>query len=208
MDLAKRAFDHGFRLDPIVRSLLDTDFYKLLMLQMIWREHRDTPVVFQVINRTRSVRMADEIDVAALRDQLDHARTLRFTNKELVWLAGNSFYGVKQIFSPDFIAWLTDYRLPDYDLSVQDGQYVLTFSGAWAEVTCGKSPPWPSSMNCAAAQGCVGWDGSNWTSSIRGPRPGCGPRSSGCAPCPIWPCPTSAPVVATASCGNAGAFRP
>ena len=140
MDLAKRAFDHGFRLDPIVRSLLDTDFYKLLMLQMIWREHRDTPVVFQVINRTRSVRMADEIDVAALRDQLDHARTLRFTNKELVWLAGNSFYGVKQIFSPDFIAWLTDYRLPDYDLSVQDGQYVLTFSGAWAEVTLWEIP--------------------------------------------------------------------
>jgi nicotinate phosphoribosyltransferase len=44
MDLAKRAYDHGFRLDPIVRSLLDTDFYKLLMLQMIWREHRDVPV--------------------------------------------------------------------------------------------------------------------------------------------------------------------
>ena len=140
MDLAKRAYDHGFRLDPIVRSLLDTDFYKLLMLQMIWREHRDTPVVFQVINRTRSVRLADEIDIGALREQLDHARTLGFTNKELVWLAGNSFYGVKQIFSPDFIGWLTDYRLPDYDLSVQDGQYVLTFAGAWAEVTLWEIP--------------------------------------------------------------------
>lgn len=140
MDLAKRAYDHGFRLDPIVRSLLDTDFYKLLMLQMIWREHRDVPVVFQVINRTKTVRLADEIDIDALREQLDHARTLRFTNKELVWLAGNSFYGVKQIFSPDFIAWLTDYRLPDYDLSVQDGQYVLTFSGAWAEVTLWEIP--------------------------------------------------------------------
>ena len=140
MDLAKRAYDHGFRLDPIVRSLLDTDFYKLLMLQMIWREHRDVPVVFQVINRTTRVRLADEIDINALREQLDHARTLRFTNKELVWLAGNSFYGVKQIFRPDFIAWLTDYRLPDYDLSVQDGQYVLTFSGGWAEVTLWEIP--------------------------------------------------------------------
>mgnify|MGYP002653151994 CR=1 FL=1 len=68
MDLAKRAYDHGFRLDPIVRSLLDTDFYKLLMLQMIWREHRDVPVTFQVINRTRSVRLADEVDIAALRE--------------------------------------------------------------------------------------------------------------------------------------------
>ena len=140
MDLAKRAYDHGFRLDPIVRSLLDTDFYKLLMLQMIWREHRDVPVVFQVINRTKAVRLADEIDIDALREQLDHARSLSFTNKELVWLAGNSFYGVKQIFSSDFIAWLTDYRLPDYDLSVQDGQYVLTFSGPWAEVTLWEIP--------------------------------------------------------------------
>ena len=140
MDLAKRAYDQGFRLDPIVRSLLDTDFYKLLMLQLIWREHRDVPVTFQVINRTRSVRLADEIDIVVLREQLDHARTLRFTNKELVWLAGNTFYGVKQIFSPDFMAWLAEYRLPDYELAVEDGQYVLTFAGPWPEVTLWEIP--------------------------------------------------------------------
>jgi nicotinate phosphoribosyltransferase len=34
-DIAKRVYDHTFKLDPIVRSLLDTDFYKLMMLQMI-----------------------------------------------------------------------------------------------------------------------------------------------------------------------------
>ncbi|MEH2502987.1 hypothetical protein V1290_001798 [Bradyrhizobium sp. AZCC 1578] len=34
-DIASRTYNHGWRLDPIVRSLLDTDFYKLLMLQMI-----------------------------------------------------------------------------------------------------------------------------------------------------------------------------
>ena len=207
MDLAKRAYDHGFRLDPIVRSLLDTDFYKLLMLQMIWREHRDVPVVFQVINRTKTVRLADEVDIDALREQLDHARTLRFTNKELVWLAGNSFYGVKQIFSPDFIAWLTDYRLPDYELSVQDGQYVLTFSGAWAEVTLWEIPALAIRTSCAAGSGCGGWAGSSWTSCILAPRRGCGPRSSGFALCPTSPCPTSARGGGMASCGNAGAFR-
>jgi nicotinate phosphoribosyltransferase len=26
-DIATRTYNHGFRLDPIVRSLLDTDFY-------------------------------------------------------------------------------------------------------------------------------------------------------------------------------------
>ena len=34
-DIATRTYNHGWRLDPIVRSLLDTDFYKLLMLKMI-----------------------------------------------------------------------------------------------------------------------------------------------------------------------------
>ena len=64
-----------------------------------------------------SVRLAEEVDEAELRAQLDHARSLRFTNRELIWLGGNTFYGVKSIFSPDFLARLADYRLPDYDLS-------------------------------------------------------------------------------------------
>lgn len=33
-DLASRVYNHSFRIDPIVRTLLDTDFYKFLMLQM------------------------------------------------------------------------------------------------------------------------------------------------------------------------------
>ncbi len=141
VDLAKRAYDHGWRLDPIVRSLLDTDFYKLLMLQLIWRRHREVPVTFSVINRTASVRLAEEVDEAELRAQLDHARTLRFSNRELIWLGGNTFYGVKSIFKPDFLAWLADYRLPEYDLSRgADGQFRLEFSGPWAEVTLWEIP--------------------------------------------------------------------
>ena len=41
VDIATRVYNHSWRLDPVIRSLLDTDFYKLLMLQLIWREHRD-----------------------------------------------------------------------------------------------------------------------------------------------------------------------
>ena len=60
-DIAKRVYDHTWKLDPIVRSLLDTDFYKLLMLQMIWKMHRDVQVRFSLINRKQSVRLADEM---------------------------------------------------------------------------------------------------------------------------------------------------
>jgi nicotinate phosphoribosyltransferase len=139
-DIATRTHDHNFRLDPIVRSLLDTDFYKLLMLQMIRHIHPDVPVTFSLINRTRTVRLADIIDEGELRAQLDHARTVRFSKKELIWLAGNSFYGRAQMFSPDFIAWLADFRLPDYDLRKVDGQYELHFEGPWTHTTMWEIP--------------------------------------------------------------------
>ncbi|HMI16803.1 MAG TPA: nicotinate phosphoribosyltransferase, partial [Bradyrhizobium sp.] len=52
-DIASRTYNHGWRLDPIVRSLLDTDFYKLLMLQMIREFYPGQHTTFSVINRSR-----------------------------------------------------------------------------------------------------------------------------------------------------------
>ena len=40
-DIATRVYNHTWKIDPIVRSVLDTDFYKLLMAQTIFRRHRD-----------------------------------------------------------------------------------------------------------------------------------------------------------------------
>jgi nicotinate phosphoribosyltransferase len=139
-DIAARTYDHGWRLDPIVRSLLDTDFYKLLMLQMIWRQHREVDVTFGLINRTSSVRLADTIDESELRAQLDHARSVRFAKKELIWLAGNSFYGRTQMFGPDFLSWLADFQLPEYALRKADGQFELSFHGPWTHTTMWEIP--------------------------------------------------------------------
>jgi nicotinate phosphoribosyltransferase len=135
VDLGKRAYDHSFKIDPVIRSLLDTDFYKFLMLLLIWQQHRDVPVTFSLTNRTKSVRLADVVAESELRAQLDHVRELRFTKSELIWLAGNTFYGKKGIFPGDFIAWLGQLQLPDYRLTQADGQFNLDFSGGWAEVT-------------------------------------------------------------------------
>lgn len=139
-DIARRVYDHTWKLDPIVRSLLDTDFYKLLMLQMIWARYRDVQATFSLINRTHSVRLADEVDENALRAQLDYARSLRFTKKEMIWLAGNSFYGRKQIFMPEFLAWLEDFELPEYELRREDGQYQLDFHGPWTHTSMWEIP--------------------------------------------------------------------
>ncbi|HXW19790.1 MAG TPA: nicotinate phosphoribosyltransferase [Roseiarcus sp.] len=139
-DIATRVYNHTFRIDPIVRTLLDTDFYKLLMLQMIWKLHGDKRVTFELINRTRNVRLADSVDERELIDQLDHARTLRLGKNELIWLAGNTFYGTKQIFEPAFIEWLANYRLSEYELIRRNGQYELRFEGLWSQTTMWEIP--------------------------------------------------------------------
>jgi len=139
-DIATRVYNHTFRIDPIVRTLLDTDFYKLLMQQMIWKLHRDRQVTFQLHNRATDVRIADVIDERELIDQLDHARSLRLAKNELIWLAGNTFYGTKQIFEPDFMEWLADFRLPEYELTRKDGQYELRFAGPWTHTTMWEIP--------------------------------------------------------------------
>ena len=139
-DIAKRAYDHTFRLDPVIRSLLDSDAYKLLMLQVIASRHPAVDVTFEMINRTTSVRIGAEIDFYELRRQLDHARSLRFTERELVWLAGNSFFGTERIFTPETIAALRAFRLPDYELREEGGEISLRFHGRWSEVTMWEIP--------------------------------------------------------------------
>jgi nicotinate phosphoribosyltransferase len=139
-DIATRVHNHTFRIDPIVRTLLDTDFYKLLMLQMIWKMHGQRKVTFKLINRTADVRLADVVEERELIDQLDHARSLRLAKNELIWLAGNSFYGTKQIFEPAFMEWLANFRLPEYELVRRDGQYELRFEGSWTETTMWEIP--------------------------------------------------------------------
>jgi nicotinate phosphoribosyltransferase len=136
IDLARRAHDHNWELDPITRSLLDTDFYKLLMLQFIWKHFPHVHATFTLINRTASVRLAEVISVEQLRTHLEATRKLRFTRSELIWLAGNTFYGRRGIFDPAFLDWLAHgFRLSDYELSVRDGQFALQFEGPWCQTT-------------------------------------------------------------------------
>ncbi len=139
-DIAKRVYDHAWRIDPIIRSLLDTDFYKLLMLQTVYRRHADVEVTFSLINRSKDVPLAELIDEGDLRAQLDHARGLRLSRGESTWLRGNTFYGKRQMFSPDFMAWLEGFRLPPYELERKGDQYELTFRGSWPEVMMWEIP--------------------------------------------------------------------
>jgi nicotinate phosphoribosyltransferase len=139
-DIATRVYNHTWKIDPIVRSVLDTDFYKLLMAQTIFRRHKDALVTFGILNRTQSVRLANLVDAGELKEHLDHIRTLSLSRGESTWLRGNMFYGKRQMFSPDFIQWLEGFRFPPYHLERRGDQYELTFEGPWIETTMWEIP--------------------------------------------------------------------
>ncbi|WP_375264972.1 nicotinate phosphoribosyltransferase [Planktotalea sp.] len=140
LDIATRVWNHKWKIDPIVRSLIDDDFYKLLMCQSVFQSHPDTHVKFSLINRTKSVKMAELIDEGELREQLDHIRSLSLNRGESTWLRGNTFYGKRQMFRSDFMEWFENMRLPEYHLEKRDGQYELTFEGKWCEVMLWEIP--------------------------------------------------------------------
>ncbi len=145
MDFATRAYDHTYRFDPIIRSLLDIDFYKLLMQQFIWEKYPLVNTEWSVINRTTSVKLADDIDIAELSEQLRHVQSLRFTPSELIWLRGQTFYGQNGIFKAGYLDALRTFHLPDFRLEYAredtaggygtSGQFRLTFTGPWWQTT-------------------------------------------------------------------------
>ncbi len=140
VDIATRVYNHKWKIDPIVRSLIDTDFYKLLMCQSVFRNRPDTTVTFSLINRSRHVPLAELVDEGELREQLDHIRTLSLSRGESTWLRGNTFYGKRQMFTAEFMEWFERLRLPPYHLERVGDQYELKFEGKWPEVMMWEIP--------------------------------------------------------------------
>ncbi|MGI9391153.1 MAG: nicotinate phosphoribosyltransferase [Boseongicola sp.] len=140
VDIATRVWNHKWKIDPIVRSLIDDDFYKLLMCQSVFRNRPKTQVTFSLINRAKHVPLARLIDEGELREQLDHIQSLSLSRGESTWLRGNTFYGKRQMFRSNFMKWFEKLRLPPYHLEKVGDQYELTFEGSWPEVMMWEIP--------------------------------------------------------------------
>lgn len=119
---------------PIIESLLDLDFYKLSMGQMIFHRHPKVPVTLSFINRSSSVPLAEIVSIGRLREELEHCRTLRFSSQELHYIMGTYEYE-QPMFALDYINFLKSLVLPKFDLEVDGDQLRISFSGDWAGAT-------------------------------------------------------------------------
>ncbi|NBV44283.1 MAG: nicotinate phosphoribosyltransferase [Planctomycetia bacterium] len=125
---------------PIIGSLLDTDFYKFLMCQVVHRHHRHVEVTFELVNRSRNVRLADVVAEAELRRELDQARALAFTDDDIAFLASLGAGPGRPLFAPGFLDALRGVSLPPYDVAVAEGQFRLVFDGPWPAVMLWEVP--------------------------------------------------------------------
>lgn len=130
-------FSEMFKTDePIITSLLDVDFYKFPMGQMIQLLYPTIRATFGLTNRTKSVRLGDEICIEQVREELDYVRKNVAANKtELHYLRGTNEYQ-ERMFREPYLEFLGKLQLPEYELRKRsDGQIHLEFPGLWAEDT-------------------------------------------------------------------------
>ena len=73
------------KFEPIVKSLLDTDFYKFTMGQVILHQYPNMQVTWTFKCRNKDVKFTPEM-LSEIKEQLKHYCTLRFTRDELDYL--------------------------------------------------------------------------------------------------------------------------
>lgn len=114
---------------PIITSLMDSDKYKKTMQQVNLHRYPKAEGVYRFKCRTPGVDLTPIIP--ALRDQLEHVATLRYTEAELRFLAAEDHL------SPDYIDYLSDFRLDASQIHVDevDGQLDITAMGAILKVS-------------------------------------------------------------------------
>jgi nicotinate phosphoribosyltransferase len=110
----------------IINSLLDTDYYKFTMGQYAWKYFPRVTVKYAFKNRTKDVKLGNFVNREALLEELDHVRGLRLTMEELNYLNG------LKIFSTDYLAFLSNLRLPPVYVNYDNGELKIETEGLWA----------------------------------------------------------------------------
>jgi nicotinate phosphoribosyltransferase len=122
---------------PIIQSLLDLDFYKFTMGQMVFLKYRDVPVVYSLMNRTRKVRLAEFIDESGLRGELDHVRSRSFDNSELHYLRGTNEYG-ERMFRESYLEFLRGSSFPATSSKKWTGASASSSAAIWRSASTGR----------------------------------------------------------------------
>ena len=92
------------KLEPIIESLLDTDFYKFNMNQLMFHKYQEPIGEYHFKCRNKDVTFSEEM-LQEINEQIDHLCTLTFQKEELDYLSSISFI------KDDYIKFLSTFKL-------------------------------------------------------------------------------------------------
>lgn len=117
---------------PIIRSLLDTDFYKFTMGQVVFHHHPNVTVRYALKCRTKGVALAKVIQEGDLRRELDAVRKLKCNTSEIRYLRGAEIK-TERMFSHEYLYFFENQlELPPYELKYEGDNIVIEVEGDWA----------------------------------------------------------------------------
>lgn len=116
-----------------VDNLLNTDVYKFLMLDFVRAhpEYKDLNVKRQMTIRSKGVKTAEVIPLAALQEQLEATKGIQGVSEaDLSYLRGMTTKKGARLFNEETLQFLKTFRLPDYKIGIDaTNNYTLEFTG-------------------------------------------------------------------------------
>ena len=114
-----------YREGPIIRSLLDTDWYKLTMMQGVHHQYPNASVTWEF--RCRDAEPLERY-IPEIREQIDRLASLQLSREESAYLASFPYM------SPDFIRFLELFRFrPEYvQVGMQGSELCIVIDGPWS----------------------------------------------------------------------------
>jgi len=110
----------------MITSLLDTDWYKLTMAQVILHQYPDVKVRYKFICRDRSIHFPEGFD-NILIEHISHLSSLNLSSSEKKWLLKQK--GMTKY----FVDWFSNYRFNPAELNIEvnHGKLEIDIEGSW-----------------------------------------------------------------------------
>lgn len=127
--ILKELVERGFY--QLIESLLDTDLYKFTMSQFAYIYDRHTKVKFEFINRTKQIRLAEQINPYRLQTELMNIQGTHFTESDIEYLKSLN------LFCDSYLNELRSFSLPNISVNInkETGQLEISTEGEWWKVT-------------------------------------------------------------------------
>ncbi len=118
-----------------METLLDTDLYKLTMMQAVWLKQPEAQARYEFINRRLTDRFSEDC-LGRIRDRVSNLCNVKLHAEEEAYLRGLG------LFRDDFLAYLRTFQLSagQVEMRLEDGQLRIVIEGPWVETILWEVP--------------------------------------------------------------------